>query len=189
MSDTESEHFYAQLDLLSAADLRRPDGGQATSSHRQHGAGSARFTSLTDEWPTPQGFFDSVNAEFGPLELDPCSTHENHKCPRYFTRAENGLAQVWAPSRVWMNPPYGRELSDWMRKAWVESQRGAFVVSLVPARTDTAWWHDYAMRGTVRFIRGRLKFGGHVHCAPFPSALVIFAAQSASARAQPSDSP
>lgn len=135
---------------------------------------SVHFSSASDEWPTPQDFFEQCNAEFGPLDLDPCSTHENHKCPRYFTREDNGLAQPWAPARVWMNPPYGRDIADWMRKAYVEAQRGAFVVCLVPARTDTAWWHDYAMKGTVRFIRGRLKFGGHENPAPFPSALVIF---------------
>lgn len=136
---------------------------------------SIHFSSATDEWPTPQGFFDATNAEFGPLELDPCATLENHKCPRYFTRADDGLAQVWSPARVWMNPPYGRQIGDWMRKAWEESKRGAFVVCLVPARTDTAWWHDYAMNGSIRLIRGRLKFGGHRNSAPFPSALVVFA--------------
>lgn len=73
-----------------------------------------------------------------------------------------------------MNPPYGREIGAWMAKAWRSSQAGALVVCLVPARTDTAWWHDYAAKGAVRFIRGRLKFGGHKNSAPFPSALVIF---------------
>lgn len=74
-----------------------------------------------------------------------------------------------------MNPPYGREIGDWMRKAYQScNQNGALVVCLVPARTDTAWWHDYAMKGEIRFLRGRLKFGGAETNAPFPSALVIF---------------
>lgn len=178
MTNAAPETYSAQLDLLPASDLRRPDAGERAALGLAPGSASVHFSSNTDEWPTPQDFFDKCNAEFGPLELDPCSSHENHKCPRYFTRDDNGLAQDWAPARVWMNPPYGREIGEWMRKAWVESQRGALVVCLVPARTDTAWWHEYAMRGTVRFIRGRLKFGGHENSAPFPSALVVFFPQN-----------
>lgn len=138
---------------------------------------SVHFSSASDEWPTPQDFFDKCNAEFGPLDLDVCATAENAKCPRYFTKADDGLAQVWS-GRVWMNPPYGREIGAWMAKAWRSSQAGALVVCLVPARTDTAWWHDYAAKGAVRFIRGRLKFGGHKNSAPFPSALVVFSPQN-----------
>lgn len=73
-----------------------------------------------------------------------------------------------------MNPPYGRTIGAWMRKAYEESLKGAVVVCLVPARTDTAWWHDYAAKGKVRFLRGRLKFEGAKANAPFPSALVVF---------------
>lgn len=73
-----------------------------------------------------------------------------------------------------MNPPYGREIGKWMKKAYISSQQGALVVCLVPARTDTAWWHDFAMMGSVIFIRGRLQFGGSPNSAPFPSALVIY---------------
>ena len=131
------------------------------------------FSSATNEWATPQDFFDRCNAEWR-FTLDPCSTHENAKCRQHFTPAEDGLAQSWAGERVWMNPPYGREIGKWMRKAHEESRRGALVVCLVPARTDTAWWHDYAAKGEIRFIRGRLKFGGVANSAPFPSALVIF---------------
>lgn len=141
------------------------------------GSASVHFSSASDEWPTPQDFFDKCNAEFGPLDLDVCATAENAKCLRYFTKADDGLAQVWS-GRVWMNPPYGREIGAWMAKAWRSSQAGALVVCLVPARTDTAWWHDYAAKGTVRFIRGRLKFGGHKNSAPFPSALVVFSPQN-----------
>ena len=186
MTNAATETFVAQLDLLPAADMRRPDRDELAALGLASGSASVHFSSNTDEWPTPQDFFDKCNAEFA-LELDVCADDANHKCPRYFTRETNGLAQDWAPARCWMNPPYGREIGDWMRKAWIEAQRGALVVCLVPARTDTAWWHDYAMRGTVRFIRGRLRFGNAEASAPFPSALVIFSQQNNTVRdaAQP----
>ena len=135
--------------------------------------GNVHFSSATDDWATPQNFYDDCNAEFGPFDLDVCASDENHKCTRYFTEKENGLVQTWSGT-VWMNPPYGRTIGQWMKKAYESAKDGARVVCLVPARTDTAWFQDYAMKGTVRFIRGRLKFGGHKNCAPFPSALVIF---------------
>jgi phage N-6-adenine-methyltransferase len=131
------------------------------------------FSSATDDWATPQDFFDRMNSRFGPFELDVCADNENAKCPHYFTAEDNGLAQQWE-GRCWMNPPYGRTIRHWMRKAYESSLAGATVVCLVPARTDTAWWHDFAARGKVEFIRGRLKFGGHKNSAPFPSAIVIF---------------
>lgn len=119
------------------------------------------MSSTTDEWATPQDFFDGLNKEFC-FGLDVCATAENAKCDAYYTKKQNGLAQAWhkAAAVCWMNPPYGRQIGAWMKKAYEESQKGATVVCLVPARTDTAWWHDYAMRGSVRFVRGRLKFGG-----------------------------
>lgn len=134
---------------------------------------SVHFSSATPEWATPQDFFDKCALEFGPFDLDPCATAQNAKCPRFFTQADDGLAQQWK-GRVWMNPPYGRTIGLWMQKAWRSAQAGATVVCLVPARTDTHWWHNYAIKAEVRFIRGRLKFGGHKNSAPFPSALVIF---------------
>ena len=73
-----------------------------------------------------------------------------------------------------MNPPYGREIGAWMKKAYESSLQGAMVVCLVPARTDTKWWHDYAIKGEIEFIRGRLKFGKSKNSAPFPSAVVVF---------------
>jgi phage N-6-adenine-methyltransferase len=102
-----------------------------------------------------------------------CATAENAKCSRYFTIEDDGLAQEWR-GRCWMNPPYGREIGAWMAKAWSSAAAGALVVCLVPARTDTPWWHDYAIKGEVEFLRGRLKFGGHKNPAPFPSAVVVF---------------
>ena len=130
------------------------------------------FSSATDMWATPQAFFDGLNSEFG-FTLDVCSTHENAKCEYHFTETDDGLSQVW-DGMCWMNPPYGRTIGKWMRKAYESSLTGATVVCLVPARTDTAWWHEYAIKGEVRFLRGRLKFGGSINSAPFPSAVVIF---------------
>lgn len=134
------------------------------------------FSSATDLWSTPQAFFDRYDAEWN-FTLDPCCTEDNRKCPRYFTKEVDGLSQDWGKERVWMNPPYGREIIHWMKKAHESSLKGATVVCLVPARTDTNWWHEYAMKGRIDFIRGRLKFAGNKNSAPFPSAIVIFSAQ------------
>lgn len=133
---------------------------------------NVHFSSKTDSWSTPQEFFDTLNAEFG-FTLDPCATHENAKCEKYFTSTDDGLSECWDGERVFMNPPYGRAIKDWVKKAY-ESK--ALVVCLVPSRTDTRWWHDYVIGGgaEVRFIKGRLKFGDAIHSAPFPSAVVIF---------------
>jgi len=119
------------------------------------------FSSKTPEWSTPTAFYDKLVAEFGPFTLDPCATKDNAKAQLYFTKEIDGLRQPWAPHRVFLNPPYGRGIiGRWMGKAVCESNIGAFIVCLVPARTDTAWWHDFAMKGKIRFIKGRLKFGG-----------------------------
>ena len=129
-------------------------------------------SSATCEWETPQDLFDELNRAYD-FEIDVCATVENAKCKRFFTRAEDGLKQEWR-GRCWMNPPYGRDIGKWMRKAYESAIGGAVVVCLVPARTDTAWWHDYAMKGRITFLRGRLKFGGQNNSAPFPSAIVVF---------------
>ena len=134
---------------------------------------SVHFSSKTDLWETPQHFFDALDAEFGST-LDVCALPENAKCARYFTPEEDGLKQRWQ-GVCWMNPPYGREIGFWVRKAFESARDGATVVCLVPARTDTAWWHTWVMQADeVRFIRGRLKFGGGKNSAPFPSAVVVF---------------
>lgn len=135
----------------------------------------AMFSSASVEWSTPQDIFDELNEEFN-FTLDPCSTHENAKCAEHFTIEDDGLSRDWGGHVVFMNPPYGREIGKWMKKAYESSQEGGTtVVCLVPSRTDTAWWHDYAAYAEeVRFIRGRLKFGGAKHEAPFPSVIVIF---------------
>jgi phage N-6-adenine-methyltransferase len=140
------------------------------------------FSSKTDLWATPQDFFDKLNA-LHRFELDVCATAENAKCNKYYTVADDGLAQQWQ-GVCWMNPPYGKDIKAWMKKAYQSSLNGAKVVCLVPARTDTQWWHDYAMKGQIEFIKGRLKFGGHKSSAPFPSAVVVFAGESVSVQRQ-----
>lgn len=136
----------------------------------------AAFSSATDDWATPLTTFRQLEALHGPFDLDVCASPENAKCARFYTIEQDGLAQDWVADgpRCWMNPPYGETIGLWMAKALEESRRGASVCCLVPARTDTAWWHDYAMRGDITFIRGRLKFGNAVSGAPFPSAVVVF---------------
>jgi phage N-6-adenine-methyltransferase len=132
------------------------------------------FSSETDLWSTPQAFYDRLNAEFN-FTLDPCSDGTNNKCALYFTAEQDGLAQEWAPHTTFMNPPYGRAIADWIRKAYEESCNGATVVILIPARTDTKYWHDYVMKAEeIRLIKGRLKFGDSTNSAPFPSAVVVF---------------
>ncbi|MEQ4485235.1 phage N-6-adenine-methyltransferase [Cohnella silvisoli] len=136
------------------------------------------FSSETDLWATPQSFYDELNAEFH-FTLDPCSNGDNAKCERFFTREDDGLAQNWSGNVVFMNPPYGRGIGEWMRKAYAESRNGATVVCLVPARTDTRWFHEYVYgKAEIRFVRGRLKFGEATNSAPFPSMIVVYRASS-----------
>ena len=133
---------------------------------------SGLMTSTTDLWSTPQDFFDAYNDVYH-FDVDVCATNENALCAKFYSPEEDGLSKEWNDV-CWMNPPYGREIGKWMKKAYESSLHGATVVCLVPARTDTAWWHEYAMKGEITFIRGRLKFGGSKNSAPFPSAVVIF---------------
>lgn len=134
---------------------------------------TVHFSSLSDEWPTPQWLFDALDAEFR-FTLDPCATHANAKCHRHYTKIEDGLRQNWGEETVFMNPPYGRLVGRFMAKAYESATAGATVVCLVPARTDTRWWHTYAMKGEIRLLQGRLKFDGARNSAPFPSAIVVF---------------
>lgn len=134
---------------------------------------SVHFSSRTDDWATPQWLFETLDQYFH-FTLDPCSSHENAKCRKHYTREEDGLSRSWSGETVFMNPPYGRTIGDWMAKAYEESCAGATVVCLVPARTDTRWWQHYAANGEVRFIPGRVRFGSGKNSAPFPSAVVVF---------------
>lgn len=133
------------------------------------------FSSKSNEWTTPQELFDKLNEEFN-FNLDPCSTDENHKCDRYFTKKQDGLKQDWGGQRVFVNPPYGTEISKWVEKSYREGIKdNTLVVMLIPARTDTKYFHDFILhRSEIRFIKGRLKFGEGKNSAPFPSMLVIF---------------
>jgi phage N-6-adenine-methyltransferase len=134
---------------------------------------SVHFSSKTDLWETPQPFFDALNAEFG-FMLDVCALPENAKCANYFTPAMDGLKQEWT-GICWMNPPYGRQIGRWLKKAYESSLQGATIVCCLPCRTDTLWWHSWVMKADeVRFIRGRLKFSGCRNSAPFASAIVVF---------------
>lgn len=131
------------------------------------------FSSKTDMWETPQDLFDRLNEEYN-FECDVCAIPENAKCKKYYTPEVDGLKQEWR-GVCWCNPPYGREIGKWVEKAYVASTYcGATVVMLLPARTDTKWFHDYCLKGKIEFLRGRLKFGSSKNSAPFPSMIVIF---------------
>lgn len=133
------------------------------------------FSSNSSEWATPQEFFDKLDWRFGKFTLDPCATCENHKTKKYYTMEDDGLAQDWGGETVFVNPPYSH-ISSWIEKAYTESRKpNTKVVLLIPARTDTRYWHNYVMRGReIHFIKGRLKFGNSKNSAPFPSAVIVF---------------
>lgn len=136
----------------------------------------ALFSSATDLWSTPNDFFEKFNEEFH-FTLDPCATKENAKCPIFYTKEEDGLRQDWEGHVVFCNPPYGRELPKWVEKAYKESRKpNTTVVMLIPARTDTRYFHDYIYHNAteIRFLKGRLKFGNARNSAPFPSMVVIY---------------
>lgn len=133
------------------------------------------FSSQSNEWATPQDFYDKLNQEFK-FTLDPCATDNNHKCKKYYTLSNDGLKQSWADETVFCNPPYGRELKKWVEKCYRENlENGIMIVMLIPARTDTSYFHDFIYnKSEIRFVRGRLKFGDSKNSAPFPSMVVIF---------------
>ncbi|MBP3369672.1 MAG: adenine methyltransferase [Clostridia bacterium] len=134
------------------------------------------LSSASDEWSTPIDLFEKLNAEYD-FTLDPCADDMNHKCDKYYTKEQNGLVQDWTGERVFCNPPYGKSIGEWVKKAFNEVYFGKcnLVVMLIPARTDTRWFHDYIYnKSHVIFIKGRIKFGGSRHDAPFPSMLVIY---------------
>lgn len=140
----------------------------------------ALFSSAKEDWATPQDFFDRLNEEFH-FDLDPCADAENAKCKEYFTKEQDGLSKDWGGHRVFCNPPYGRtSTGDWVRKCYTEARKpNTLVVALLPARTDTRFFHDYIYhKAEIRFVRGRLKFGGCKDAAPFPSMVVIFRRES-----------
>lgn len=137
------------------------------------------FSSRSNEWGTPQAFFNRLDAEFG-FTLDPCATDENAKCKKYYTIEDDGLSKDWGGETVFCNPPYGSAIAEWVRKSFEESKKSETeVVMLIPARTDTRYWHDYIFPNAyeIRFIKGRLSFEaeeGSGTTAPFPSAVIVF---------------
>lgn len=134
----------------------------------------AMFSSKSNDWATPQDLFDKLNDEFH-FTLDVCAIPENAKCEHYYSPEQNGLLQHW-DGTVWCNPPYGRKIGLWVKKAYESVIRddGTTVVMLLPARTDTKWFHEYILPyGQIRFIRGRIKFGDSKNSAPFPSMIVV----------------
>lgn len=142
---------------------------------------NALLSSKNLSWCTPPEFFNELDQEFH-FDLDPAATDKSAKCARYFTPANDGLKADWGGCRVFCNPPYGRQIYDWVRKGYEESRKpGTLVVMLIPARTDTSYFHDYIFHGKadeVRFLRGRLKFtdedGNAKDAAPFPSAVIVW---------------
>jgi phage N-6-adenine-methyltransferase len=133
--------------------------------------------SKTDKWETPQDYFDSWNS-IHKFDLDVAALKENHKTDKWLgldhedpTRRD-GLTAEWDGQSIWCNPPYGRGIGNWVKRADDESKTKK-VVMLLPSRTDTAWFHDYVLKHDVEFLRGRLKFGNAVNSAPFASILVV----------------
>ena len=121
------------------------------------------FSSASQHWTTPKELYDSLDAEFN-FNDDPYPLSEN---------GIDGLLREWG-TRTFCNPPYGRNIGKWINKGYNESQQGKLVVMLIPSRTDTKWFHEYVLKGEIRFIKGRLKFGDSKNSAPFPSAIVVF---------------
>lgn len=140
-------------------------------------------TSNDDTWTTPRAFFENLNKEFH-FSLDSAALQASTLCPDNWygpdhpdKSRQDAFGRDWYADAnggtVWLNPPYGRTIKSWVSKAESEANKGTTVVLLVPARTDTAWWHDHCIKHEVRFIRGRLKFGNQKNSAPFPSAVVV----------------
>jgi len=138
---------------------------------------SVLFSRKDEDWETPEEVYQGLNAEFH-FTLDPCASEDTAKCIRYFTKEDDGLEQPWGTERVFLNPPYGRDIRKWIDKAIDASKSGALVVALVHARTDTRWFHE-AIRwaNEVRFRKGRIRFGhpgkDDIN-SPFPSVVMIF---------------
>lgn len=133
------------------------------------------YSSKTNVWETPQEFFDRLNCKYK-FTTDVCALPENAKCKKFFSPETDGLLQAWKGS-CWMNPPYGRNIGQWIKKAFEAGKKDALVVALLPARTDTKWFHEFIYNKpgvSYEFVKGRLKFGKSKNAAPFPSMLVVF---------------
>ena len=137
----------------------------------------------TVEWGTPPDLFEEFDREFH-FTLDPCASVENAKCAKFYTKEDDGLSKSWAGERVFMNCPYGKEASNWIAKAYFESQYAEVIVGLLPARTDVRWFHDFVYKkAEVRFLKGRVKFvgrDGKAGTATFPSIIIVWRPSRAS---------
>lgn len=136
------------------------------------------FSSKTETWATPQDLFDKLNLQYR-FTLDAAASEDNAKLKRFFTKEDDGLSKSWQGERVFVNPPYARGITGlWVKKCFEEYWLGdCFICALLPARTDTKWFHEYCLIGSgarIEFIKGRLKFGGAKNGAPFPSILVFW---------------
>lgn len=153
---------------IGASDNRAVLGGMKTKNN-------GRYNGNGRHWETPPEVFNPLHTEFH-FTLDPCATAKTAKCARFFDEKTNGLAQDWGRERVFMNPPYGREVYAWTRKAREAAERGALVVGLLPASCDLAWWHDDVVgRAEVRYIRGRVRFltGGPYRASGFFASVIV----------------
>ena len=130
-----------------------------------------KFESKNQNWETPPEIFEPLNEEFH-FDLDVCATKETAKCKKFFTKEQDALTQDWK-GVCWMNPPFNK-VGTWLKKAFEESQKGSTVVCLIASKTNTNWWHNYCMKGEIRFIKGRPKFKGNIHGLPQPLAIVVF---------------
>jgi len=137
---------------------------------------SVRGHETTPNWYTPAATYLALDHQYGPFMLDPCCTDETRRTPRWIAPPRSGLAETWGPCRVFLNPPYGRGIADWIRKAIVEARAGAFVVALIPSSTGAGWWHELVIpnASAIVFLRGKLRFGGQRSNAPFWSAVATF---------------
>lgn len=132
------------------------------------------FSSNSCEWETPQYLFDELDKEFS-FTLDPCASKQNAKCKKYYTKEDNGLLQDWNGEIVFCNPPYGKDIYKWVEKCYNHHIDGGKSVLLLPVRTDTKYFHKFIYNiDNIRFLKGRLKFGGCKNSAPFPSMIVIY---------------
>lgn len=137
-----------------------------------------KFDSVRQDWDTPDSVFLPLDAEFH-FTLDLAASEKNARCDRYFSKEIDGLQQAWHGT-CWLNPPFGDKSSkmvDWIKKAWHDTQHDPdlTVVMLIPARTNTKWFHDYCMKAAeVRFIKGRPKFGDASHGLPQPLVIIVF---------------
>lgn len=134
----------------------------------------ALFSHESDEWGTPSALFQQLDQEFN-FTLDACANAENHKCPKYFDKYQDGLQKNWSNEVVFCNPPYS-QIGKWCEKCYKEwKYHNVTIVLLIPSRTDTRYFHEYIYnKAELRFIRGRLHFNDSKNSAPFPSMICIF---------------